>query len=94
MIITGGFDNVHITHVELKHMGQPQLARYPLHWHFCDDIGNDVYEDPSFFAHNSIHDAFNRFITIHGTENARVFDNAGEEKQKSLDLYQLKIRLT
>ena len=77
VIITGGFDNVHITHVELKNMGQPQLARYPLHWHFCDDIGDTIYEDPSFFAHNSIHHGFNRFITIHGTENARVYDNAG-----------------
>ena len=28
VIITGGFHNVHISHIELFQMGQPQLARY------------------------------------------------------------------
>ena len=77
VIITGGFHNFHISHTELFQMGQPQLARYPLHWHFCDNVGDGSYEDPSSVVSNSIHHVFNRFITIHGTEGALVYDNAG-----------------
>ena len=77
VIITGGFANVHISHTEITRMGQPQLARYPLHWHNCATVGNDVYEDPTSFESNSIHNTFNRFITIHGTEGALVYKNAG-----------------
>ena len=39
MIITAEFSSVHISHTELYQMGQPTLARYPLHWHVCGDIG-------------------------------------------------------
>ena len=33
MIFTAGFDNVHLSHIELFNAGQPRLARYPVHWH-------------------------------------------------------------
>ena len=39
VIVTAEFSSVHITHTELYQMGQPTLARYPLHWHVCGDIG-------------------------------------------------------
>ena len=77
VIITAGFKSVHISHVELTKMGQPQLGRYPLHWHLASDVGPDGYEDPSSFEYNSIHNAFNRWITVHGTNNARVIGNVG-----------------
>ena len=89
VIITGGFLNVHISHVELEKMGQPQLARYPLHWHFCDDVSSAVYEDPTSFESNSIHNTFNRFITVHGTEGALVKDNAGYHTKVLLQFFQM-----
>ena len=89
VIITGGFLNVHISHVELEKMGQPQLARYPLHWHFCDDVSSAVYEDPTSFESNSIHNTFNRFITVHGTEGALVKDNAGYHTKVLLQFFQI-----
>ena len=39
VIVTAEFSSVHISHTELYQMGQPTLARYPLHWHVCGDIG-------------------------------------------------------
>ena len=43
VIVTAEFASVHISHTELFQMGQPTLARYPLHWHLCGDIGSDRY---------------------------------------------------
>ena len=40
-IVTGGFQNVHISHAEFEKLGQPTLARYPLHWHMVGDLGQD-----------------------------------------------------
>ena len=58
VIITAEFSSVHISHTELFQMGQPSVARYPMHWHLCDDIGPDRYEDPSTFEYNSVHDSY------------------------------------
>ena len=77
VIITAEFSSVHISHTELSQMGQPTLARYPLHWHVCGDIGPDRYEDPSTFEYNSIHDSYSRFVTVHATDNAQVIGNVG-----------------
>jgi hypothetical protein len=78
VIFTAGIRNVHITHIEITNAGQPQLARYPLHWHYCGDVGTTGgYQDPSIFDSNSIHNSFSRFITIHGTNNGQVTNNVG-----------------
>ena len=65
-----------MTH-SLNILVKPLLGKYPLHWHNCFNIGPDVYEDPSAFEYNSIHHAFSRFITVHGTDHAQVIGNAG-----------------
>ena len=78
MIFTRGFSNVHISHMEIFNAGQPRLARYPVHWHHAYYVGEKgKYDDPSSATHLSIHDAFSRFVTVHGTHEAIVTDNVG-----------------
>ena len=48
MIFTNGFTNVHLSHIELFNVGQPRLARYPVHWHHAGYVGaKGGYSDPS-----------------------------------------------
>ncbi|MGB0581114.1 MAG: Ig-like domain-containing protein, partial [Limisphaerales bacterium] len=57
--------------VEIFRGGQKSLlARYPFHWHLCEDAGAGQY-----FNDNSVHLSFNRAITIHGTDFATVENN-------------------
>ena len=50
--------------VELNRMGQNlELARYPIHWHLVGD-GKGQY-----IRNASIHDTYNRCVTVHGTNN-------------------------
>lgn len=59
------------SNVELSKLGQQGgLARYPMHWHKCKDLTEDQY-----VLNSSIHDTFNRAVTVHGTDNANVSDN-------------------
>ena len=59
MITTSGFDNYHVSHVELFNVGQPRLARYPIHWHHAGYVGAlGGYADPSSVESLSIHDSF------------------------------------
>ena len=61
----GRFENV-----ELTHMGQQGIARrYPIHFHLLGDAGS------SYVRGVSLHDLFNRCVTIHGTNNLRVQNN-------------------
>lgn len=56
--------------VELTRMGQKkQLARYPMHWHMAGNV------DGQYFRNNSVWKTFNRCVTVHGTNNARVANN-------------------
>jgi hypothetical protein len=56
--------------VELNRMGQNlQLARYPIHWHLVGD-GKGQY-----IKNASIHDTYNRCVTVHGTNDLRVENN-------------------
>ena len=56
--------------VELHFMGQKNLlARYPMHWHMMGPV------DGQYFARSSGSKSFNRCVTVHGTDNARVEDN-------------------
>ncbi len=51
-------------------MGQHMtLARYPIHWHLVGD-GKGQY-----IKNASIHDTFNRCVTVHGTNYLRVENN-------------------
>jgi len=56
--------------IELHFMGQKGLmARYPMHWHMMGPV------DGQYFAGSSVWKSFNRCVTVHGTNNARVADN-------------------
>ncbi len=56
--------------IELSRMGQHMhLARYPIHWHIAGD-GQGQY-----IRNASIHDTFNRCVTVHGTNNLRIENN-------------------
>src|SRR6187399_789064 len=57
--------------VELNRMGQHmELARYPIHWHLVGDEGKGQY-----IKNASIHDTYNRCVTVHGTNDVRVENN-------------------
>src|SRR6187551_1133129 len=57
--------------VELNRMGQHMdLARYPIHWHLVGDEGKGQY-----IRNASIHDTYNRCVTVHGTNFVRVENN-------------------
>ncbi|MCE7992310.1 MAG: T9SS type A sorting domain-containing protein [Roseivirga sp.] len=63
--------------VELYRMGQnKELGRYPFHWHRMDDV------DGQYFKNSSVHQSYNRALTIHATNNTLVensvfFDHIG-----------------
>ena len=56
--------------VELNRMGQHlTLARYPIHWHLVGDAKGQ------YIKNASIHDTYNRCVTVHGTNDLRVENN-------------------
>jgi hypothetical protein len=56
--------------VELNRMGQNlQLARYPIHWHLVGDAKGQ------YIKNASIHDTYNRCVTVHGTNDLRIENN-------------------
>ncbi|KAK7094558.1 cell surface hyaluronidase-like [Littorina saxatilis] len=75
--IVKGFKNVHIEGVELYHMGQQtSKGRYPIHFHLCYDVDSvGHYDNPAYVRSNSIHYAFSRCVTVHGTHGLTVADN-------------------
>ena len=54
-------------------MGQAQLARYPVHFHFDKDFDYRSKKygqtEKQSVSHLSIHDANSRFVTIHATND-------------------------
>jgi cell migration-inducing and hyaluronan-binding protein len=57
---------VHMQGIALRRMGQKGvLARYPVHWHMAGHTRG-------WFKHSSIEQAYNRFVTIHGTHGVTV----------------------
>src|SRR5688572_6280211 len=61
---------MHVSGVELTRMGQNlTLARYPIHWHLVGE-GKGQY-----IRNASIHDTYNRCVTVHGTNNLQVENN-------------------
>ena len=62
---------MHIDGAELTRMGQAgELGRYPLHWHMLGDASGQ------YVTNSSIHNTYNKGMTIHGTQNTWVEDNA------------------
>ena len=67
-----GFRNFRIRGAELTQMGQYGFkGRYPIHWH----MAHSVEDRDTYARENSIHDVFQRCITVHGTHGARVEKN-------------------
>ena len=61
----------YVSGVELYNMGQKaRLARYPFHWHRLGNVGAGQY-----FKNSSVHQSYNRAITIHATESTLVENN-------------------
>jgi cell migration-inducing and hyaluronan-binding protein len=68
MIMMGG--KAKIDGVEFYQMGQMGiLARYPFHWHRLGDASGQ------FLKNSSIHQSYQRCVTIHGTNNTLVENN-------------------
>ncbi|HEV2717417.1 MAG TPA: hypothetical protein VGU64_19275, partial [Terriglobales bacterium] len=56
--------------VEFNRMGQNMtLARYPIHWHLIGDAQGQ------YIKNASIHDTYNRCVTVHGTNFLHVENN-------------------
>ena len=65
---TGG--TLRVSGIMLRFMGQKGLmARYPMHWHVMGPV------DGQYITGSSVWGSFNRCVTVHGTDNARVEDN-------------------
>jgi cell surface hyaluronidase len=60
-----------VSGVELYRMGQKaKQGRYPMHWHMLATDGQT-----QFIKNSSIHQSFNRAVTIHGTHGITVDNN-------------------
>src|SRR5437867_9752530 len=56
--------------VEFNRMGQNMtLARYPIHWHLVGDAQGQ------YIKNASLHDTYNRCVTVHGTNFLHVENN-------------------
>ncbi|MEM9146834.1 MAG: G8 domain-containing protein [Pseudomonadota bacterium] len=67
MVMDGA--EMRISGVEFTRMGQEGLmGRYAVHWHMIGDASDQYVTDSSF------HHLFNRAVTVHGTQFARIED--------------------
>ncbi|MEQ2308233.1 Cell surface hyaluronidase [Ameca splendens] len=73
------FSSVHLSHVELKNMGQQrEMGSYPLHFHMCGDVDQrGGYREPTYVDGLSIHHSFSRCLTIHATNGLLVKNTVG-----------------
>lgn len=59
-----------IVGLELRNFGQQgALGRYPIHFHFCNDVSGSVV------SQNSIRQSNQRCVVVHGTNKLRVSEN-------------------
>ncbi|XP_004464997.2 cell surface hyaluronidase CEMIP2 [Dasypus novemcinctus] len=78
VLIMKNFTSVHLSYVELKHLGQQQLGRYPVHFHLCGDVDHKGgYRHGTFVDGLAIHHSFSRCITVHGTNGLLIKDTIG-----------------
>ncbi|XP_030647265.1 cell surface hyaluronidase [Chanos chanos] len=76
--ILRNFSSVHLSQVELKHMGQQEMGSYPVHFHRCGDVDEQGgYTSPTYVDSLSIHHSFSRCVTIHATNGLLVRDTVG-----------------
>ena len=69
-IMAMGGSKAYVDGVELNRMGQHlTLARYPMHFHLLGDAAG------MYIRNASIHDTFNRCVTVHGTNDLQVENN-------------------
>ncbi len=67
-----GDSRIRLDSVELTNLGQVGvLLRYPVHFHLMGDAGAG-----SFVRNSSLHQLFNRCITVHGTNDVLLSGNA------------------
>lgn len=68
-----GFRAVHISGMELQHMGQQTMGHYPVHFHMNGDVDEQGgYRPPTSVSDLSIHHSFSRCLTIHGSNGLLV----------------------
>ncbi|XP_024117563.1 cell migration-inducing and hyaluronan-binding protein isoform X2 [Oryzias melastigma] len=73
-----GFRAVHLSGVELQHMGQQSMGHYPVHFHMNGDVDQrGGYDPPTSVSQLSIHHSFSRCVTIHGSNGLQVKDVVG-----------------
>ncbi|XP_021007303.1 cell surface hyaluronidase [Mus caroli] len=78
IMIEKNFTSVHLSYVELKHMGQQHMGRYPVHFHLCGDVDSKGgYSQPTSVDGLSVHHSFSRCITVHGTSGLLIKDTIG-----------------
>jgi len=69
-VMAMGASKMFVEGVEFQRMGQHMtLARYPIHWHLVGDAKGQ------YIKNASIHDTYNRCVTVHGTNDLRVENN-------------------
>src|SRR5690348_7634389 len=69
-VMAMGASRMFVEGVEFNRMGQNlKLARYPIHWHLVGDAKGQ------YIKNASIHDTYNRCVTVHGTNDLRVENN-------------------
>jgi hypothetical protein len=69
-VMAMGASRMFVEGVEFNRMGQNlTLARYPIHWHLVGDARGQ------YIRNASIHDTYNRCVTVHGTNNLQVENN-------------------
>lgn len=58
-------------------MGQQAMGHYPIHFHMAGDVDEKGgYHPPSYVKDVSVHHAFSRCITVHGSNGLLVRDNS------------------
>src|SRR6187399_1779791 len=69
-VMAMGASKMFVEGVEFNRMGQNMtLARYPIHWHLIGDAQGQ------YIRNASIHDTYNRCVTVHGTNDLRIENN-------------------
>jgi hypothetical protein len=69
-VMVHGGSTSYIDAVEFTKVGQAGvMARYPFHWHYTGDASGQ------FVRNSSIHNSYQRCITIHRTQNADLINN-------------------
>jgi cell migration-inducing and hyaluronan-binding protein len=69
-VMAMGASKMFVEGVEFNRMGQNlTLARYPIHWHLVGDAMGQ------YIRNASIHDTYNRCVTVHGTNNLQIENN-------------------